>query len=46
MVFPESLPAQTGLTPVPDRTIRVPWGKRYPELDRTLYRMVAPDAAP
>jgi Protein of unknown function (DUF2723) len=46
MVFPESLPAQTGLTPVPDRTIRVPWGKRYPELNRTLYRLVAPDAAP
>lgn len=46
MVFPESLRAQTGLTPVPEGSIRLPWGRRYPELDRTLYRMVADDAAP
>lgn len=46
MAFGDSLPAQTGLTPVPERTIRVPWGKRYPELDRTLYRMIPNDAAP
>ena len=45
MVFPESLRAQTGLRPVPEGTIKLPWGKRYPELDRALYRLV-PDATP
>jgi len=45
MVIDDTLAAQTGLTPVPVRTIRVPWGKRYPELDRTLYRMVPSDEA-
>jgi hypothetical protein len=45
MVFPESLRAQTGLRPVPEGAIRLPWGKRYPELDRALYRLV-PDATP
>jgi hypothetical protein len=39
MVFPESLRAQTGLDPVPDRTIRVPWGN-ISGLDRHN-RMVA-----
>jgi hypothetical protein len=46
MVFDESLRAQTHLTPVPVGTIRLPWGKRYPEFDRTLYRMVPDDLAP
>jgi hypothetical protein len=46
MVHDQSLRKQTGLTPVPVATIRLPWGKRYPELDRTLYRMVRDDSAP
>jgi hypothetical protein len=45
MVFPESLHDQTGLTPVAEGTIKLPWGRRYPELDRSLYRLV-PDTAP
>ncbi len=45
MVFPESLHAQTGLEPVAEGTIRLPWGKRYPEIDRPLYRLV-PDTTP
>jgi hypothetical protein len=45
MVFPESLPAQTGLTPVAEGRIKLPWGKRYPEFDRALYRLV-PGATP
>ena len=46
MVFDQSLRKQTNLTPVPVATIRLPWGKRYPELDRTLYRMIRDDQAP
>ena len=45
MVFPKSLPAQTGLTPVAEGRIKLPWGKRYPEFDRALYRLV-PGATP
>jgi hypothetical protein len=45
MVIDDSLAAQTGLSPLQERTIRVPWGKRYTELERTLYRMVPNDAA-
>ena len=45
MVFPESLHAQTGLSPVAEGTIKLPWGKRYPEFNRALYRLV-PDATP
>ena len=45
MVFPESLHGQTGLTPVAEGMIKLPWGKRYPELDRRLYRLV-PGTAP
>jgi hypothetical protein len=45
MVFPESLHDQTGLTPVPEEAIKLPWGKRYPEFDRPLYRLVS-DATP
>lgn len=46
MVHDESLAALTQLTPVPVTTIRVPWGQRYPQLDRTLYRLIANDASP
>jgi hypothetical protein len=40
MVQESTIAAQTGLTPVPVEMIKVPWGQRYPELDRTLYRLV------
>lgn len=40
LVHDDSLAEATGLEPVPVATIRVPWGQRYPELDRTLYRLV------
>ena len=47
MMFPDSLRQQTGLTPVPTTTtIRLPWGKRYPEYDRILYRLVADRTVP
>jgi len=45
MMFPESIHAQTGLTAVPEGVIKLPWGKRYPEFNRALYRLV-PDATP
>ena len=38
--------AATGLEPVPVSTIKVPWGERYPSLDRTLYQLVVPGTAP
>jgi hypothetical protein len=37
---------QTGLDPVEVRPFVLPWGQRYPELDRTLYRLVLPGQAP
>lgn len=40
------LAASTGLEPVPVSTIKVPWGERYPSLERTLYRLVPPGTAP
>ncbi len=46
MVHDESLAALTHLTPVPVTTIRLPWGQRYPELDRTLYRLIPNDVSP
>ena len=46
MMFPESLKQQTGLNPVPEGTIRLPWGKRYPEFERPLYRLELDDATP
>jgi len=42
----EGLAAITGLDPVPVSTIKVPWGERYPSLERTLYHLVAPGTAP
>jgi hypothetical protein len=46
MVHDESLAALTHLTPVPVTTIRLPWGQRYPQLDRTLYRLIPNDVSP
>ena len=45
MVHDKSLASITGLTPVSVGTIRVPWGQRYPQLDRPLYRLVPSDLA-
>jgi hypothetical protein len=39
MVHDESLAAATGLTPVPVTTIELPWGQRYPQFTRPLYRL-------
>jgi 4-amino-4-deoxy-L-arabinose transferase-like glycosyltransferase len=36
----------TGLVPVPAQDFVVPWGQRYPTLDRSLYRLVPADQAP
>lgn len=46
LVYDDSLGATTGLEPVPVATIRVPWGQRYPQYDRTLYRLVPRDVTP
>jgi hypothetical protein len=40
MVHDDSIAATTGLTPVPVATIRLPLGQRYPQYDRTLYRLL------
>jgi hypothetical protein len=46
LVVDDSIQQRTGLVPVPAQDIVLPWGERYPELDRTLYRLVPPDQAP
>ncbi|MEP6637905.1 MAG: DUF2723 domain-containing protein [Chloroflexota bacterium] len=46
MVNDQNLEQSTGLVPVPVKTIKVPWGQRYPALDRSLYRLLPPDRAP
>lgn len=46
MVHDESLASLTKLTPVPVGRIKLPWGQRYPQLERTLYRMYPPDQVP
>lgn len=46
MMRDDSLAAMTGLSPVPVATIRVPWGQRYVQHDRDLYRLVPNDGAP
>ncbi len=46
LVVDDSIQERTGLVPVPVQDIVVPWGQRYPELDRKLYRLVPPDQAP
>ena len=46
MVVDQNLAEITGLTPIPVTTFTLPWGQRYPELDRPLYRLVPNDEAP
>ena len=46
LVVDDSIQERTGLVPVPVQDFVVPWGQRYPELDRKLYRLVPPDQAP
>jgi len=47
VMFPNDLPAQTGLKPIRTTTvIRLPYGKRYAEYDAYLYELVAPEEAP
>ena len=46
MVQDQGIAAITRLQPIPVSTIKVPWGQRYPELDRTLYHLVPPGRAP
>ena len=46
MVQDQSLATLTGLVPVPLQTIRLPWGQRYPEFDRPLYRLYPADQVP
>jgi hypothetical protein len=38
--------AFTGLQPIAVSIIKVPWGERYPSLERTLYQLVVPGTAP
>ena len=46
MMFPDSLQRTTGLTPVAEGEIKLPYGKRYPEFDRPLYRLEPADGTP
>jgi hypothetical protein len=46
MVQEESIGPFTHLGQIPVETITVPWGQRYPQLDRTLFRLVPPGQAP
>jgi hypothetical protein len=39
MVHDESLASITQLDPVPVTSITLPWGQRYPEFPRPLYRL-------
>jgi 4-amino-4-deoxy-L-arabinose transferase-like glycosyltransferase len=46
LVVDDSIRQWTGLAPVPVQDFTLPWGQRYPELERSLYRLVPPDQAP
>jgi hypothetical protein len=46
MVQEDTIVPFTHLTPVPVETIKLPWGQRYPEFDRTLFKLVPNDQAP
>jgi hypothetical protein len=46
MVQEDTIVPFTHLTPVPVETIKLPWGQRYPELDRTLFKLVPNGQAP
>jgi hypothetical protein len=41
-----SLAELTHMTPVPVAMIRLPWGRRSPDIDRNLYRLLPDDASP
>jgi hypothetical protein len=43
MMFDETLRAATGMTPVPVTTIKLPWGLRYSQFDRSLYQLLPRD---
>jgi len=46
MVQQDDIAAFTHLMPVPVQTIRLPWGQRFPQLDRTLFKLVPNGQAP
>ena len=46
LVHDERLAADTGLTPVPVGQIKLPWGQRYPQYTRPLYRLDPPAPSP
>jgi hypothetical protein len=46
MVQDQGVAAITGLQPIPVQLIRLPWGQRFPEIDRSLYKLVLPGQAP
>ena len=39
LVQDEGLAANTNLTPVPVAQVKLPWGQRYPQYTRPLYRL-------
>jgi hypothetical protein len=41
-----SLAERVDMTPVPVEVIRLPWGRRYPDIDRSLYRLLPEDGSP
>ena len=45
-VHDEALAEDTGLTPVPVAKIKLPWGQRYPQYTRSLYRLDPPAPSP
>jgi hypothetical protein len=46
LVVDDKIEERTGLVPVPVQDFVLPWGQRYPQLTRSLYRLVPPDQAP
>jgi hypothetical protein len=46
MVQEDTIVPFTHLTPIPVETIKLPWGQRYPEFDRTLFKLVPNGQAP
>ncbi len=46
LVNDDTIEDRTGLVRIPVQDFVVPWGQRYPQLDRTLYRLVPADQAP
>ena len=46
LVVDDRIQERTGLVPVPVQDFKLPWGQRYPTLDRSLFRLVPPDQVP